>query len=121
MNIPAEDFRCIARILAAGAGIAYSGWYLGARAPLIQSTAISSGVADNPSSGIPNTTQFPIAAGSLTEEYKMPTMYNYSFGIQTLLPYETQLDVSYVGNSAFGQVNDVGSARYFQFDAKLLW
>jgi hypothetical protein len=26
-------------------------------------------------------------------------MYNYSFGIQALLPYKTQLDVSYVGNS----------------------
>ncbi len=80
-------------------GIAYSGWYLGARAPLIQTTAISNGLADNPSSGITNTTQFPIGANSLPEEYKMPAVYNYSFGIQTLLPYKTQLDVSYVGNT----------------------
>jgi len=80
-------------------GIAYSGWYLGARPPLTQVTSISNGIADNPSSGIPNTTQFPIDAGSLPTDYKMPTMYNYSFGIQTLLPYKTQLDISYVGNS----------------------
>jgi hypothetical protein len=80
-------------------GVAYSGWYLGAREPLISSTAITNGAADNPASGIPNTTQFPISAGALPAEYKIPTMYNYSFGIQTLLPYKTQLDVSYVGNS----------------------
>lgn len=79
-------------------GIAYSGWYLGARQPLVQSTSISNGTADNPASGIPNTTQFPIDAGSLPAEYKMPTMYNYSFGIQTVLPYKTQLDISFVGN-----------------------
>lgn len=80
-------------------GITYSGWYLGARAPLIDQTAISNGMADNPASGIPNTTQFPIGANTLPEEYKIPTMYNYSFGIQTLVPYKTQLDISYVGNS----------------------
>lgn len=80
-------------------GIAYSGWYLGARPPLTGTTAISNGFADNPASGIPNTTRFPIDAGSLPTDYKTPTMYNYSFGIQALLPYKTQLDVSYVGNS----------------------
>jgi hypothetical protein len=26
-----------------------------------------------------------------------------------------------LGNSAFGQINDVGSPRYFQFGAKLIW
>jgi hypothetical protein len=80
-------------------GIAYSGWYLGARPPLTQVATITNGFADNPASGIPNTTQFPIDAGSLPEEYKIPVVYNYSFGIQTLLPYKTQLDLSYVGNS----------------------
>ncbi|MFN7939441.1 MAG: TonB-dependent receptor [Bryobacteraceae bacterium] len=80
-------------------GIAYSGWYLGAREPLVSNTSISNGVADNPASGIPNTTRFPISAGSLPYDYPMPTMYNYSFGIQTLLPYKTQLDMSYVGNT----------------------
>lgn len=80
-------------------GITYSGWYLGARAPLIDQTAISNGMADDPASGIPNTTQFPIGANTLPGEYKIPAMYNYSFGIQTLLPYKTQLDLSYVGNS----------------------
>ncbi len=79
-------------------GIAYSGWYLGAREPLVSSTAISNGAADNPASGIPNTTRFPISAGSLPTDYKIPTVYNYSFGIQTVLPYKTQLDISYVGN-----------------------
>jgi len=80
-------------------GIAYSGWYLGARAPLTLQSTITNGQADNPGSGIPNTTQFPIDAGALPTDYKIPTMYNYSFGIQALLPYKTQLDVSYVGNS----------------------
>ncbi len=80
-------------------GIAYSGWYLGARAPLIQSTSISNGFADNPASGVPSTTIYPIDAGALPSEYKIPTMYNYTLGIQTILPYATQLDVSYVGNT----------------------
>ncbi len=80
-------------------GIAYSGWYLGARAPLTLSSTVTNGNADNPGSGVANTTRFPIDAGALPSEYKMPTMYNYSFGIQTLLPYKTQLDISYVGNA----------------------
>ncbi|MBI5282724.1 MAG: TonB-dependent receptor [Candidatus Solibacter usitatus] len=80
-------------------GIANSGWYLGAREPLVSSTSISNGFADNPASGIPNTTRFPIGSSSLPYDYAMPTMYNYSVGIQTLLPFKTQLDVSYVGNS----------------------
>lgn len=80
-------------------GIAYSGWYLGARPPLTDVTTISNGRADNPASGIPNTTRFPIDAGALPSEYKIPTVYNYSFGIQTVLPYQTQLDLSYIGNT----------------------
>lgn len=80
-------------------GIAYSGWYLGARPPLTQNSTITNGNAENPASGIPNTTLFPIDAGALPADYKIPVVYNYSFGIQTLLPYKTQLDLSYVGNS----------------------
>lgn len=80
-------------------GIAYSGWYLGARAPLVQSATVTNGFADNPGSGIPNTTQFPIDAGSLPQDYKIPTVYSYSFGIQRQLPLKTVLDVSYVGNN----------------------
>lgn len=80
-------------------GIAYSGWYLGARPPLTSVSTITNGIADNPSSGIPNTTRFPIDAGALPTDYKIPTMYNFSFGLQTMLPYQTQLDVSYVGNT----------------------
>ena len=80
-------------------GAAYSGWYLGARAPLTQNATITNGAADNPASGVPNTVLFPIDAGSLPTEYKIPVVYNYSFGIQTVLPYKTQLDLSYVGNS----------------------
>ncbi len=79
-------------------GIAYSGWYLGARPPFTQNSTITNGFADNPASGIPNTTRFPIDAGALPVDYKTPVVYNYSFGIQTVLPYKTQLDVSYVGN-----------------------
>lgn len=80
-------------------GIAYSGWYLGARAPLTQNSTITNGSADNPASGVPLNVQFPIDAGSLPVDYKIPVVYNYSFGIQTVLPYKTQLDLSYVGNS----------------------
>jgi len=80
-------------------GIAYSGWYLGARAPLTLAATVTNGHADNPGSGIPNTTRFPIDAGALPGEYEIPTMYNYSFGIQTIAPWKTQLDISYVGNS----------------------
>ncbi|HUQ90806.1 MAG TPA: carboxypeptidase-like regulatory domain-containing protein [Bryobacteraceae bacterium] len=79
-------------------GIAYSGWYLGARPPLVESSTVTNGLADNPGSGIPNTTRFPIDAGSLPADYKIPTVYSYSFGIQHQLPFKTFLDVSYVGN-----------------------
>ncbi|MCE5308799.1 MAG: carboxypeptidase-like regulatory domain-containing protein [Acidobacteriales bacterium] len=81
-------------------GIAYSGWYLGgSRAPLVLSSTITNGTADNPSGGIPNTTRFPIDAGSLPVDYKIPTVYIYSLGIQRQLPFKTALDVSYVGNT----------------------
>jgi hypothetical protein len=80
-------------------GIAYSGWYLGARAPLVQTATVTNGGADNPGSGIPNTTRFPIDAGSLPFDYKMPTIYMYSLGIQREIVFKTVLDVSYVGNT----------------------
>jgi Carboxypeptidase regulatory-like domain len=80
-------------------GIAYSGWYLGgARAPLVQSTTVANGSADNPGSGIPNTTLTPINAGALPATYKIPTVYTYSIGIQRQLPLMTVVDLSYVGN-----------------------
>jgi hypothetical protein len=80
-------------------GIAYSGWYLGgARAPLVQSSTVTNGLADNPGSGVPNTTLFPINAGALPTDYKIPTVYSYSFDIQRQLPFQTVLDVGYVGN-----------------------
>lgn len=80
-------------------GITYSGWYLGARPPLVKSATITNGFADSPASGIPVTAQFPISPGALPEEYEIPTVYIYSFGIQHRLPYHTVVDVSYVGNS----------------------
>ena len=81
-------------------GIAYSGWYLGARPPLVQSATVTNGLADNPGSGIPNTTRFPIDANSLPEEYKIPTVYSYSIGIQQQILFKTVLDISFVGNTA---------------------
>lgn len=92
-------FRAGAGVFHGVTGIAYSGWYLGARAPLVLNAAISNGSADNPASGVPSTVQTPIDAGALPTDYKMPTMYNYSAGVQFLAPYNTQVDVSYVGNS----------------------
>lgn len=80
-------------------GITCSGWYLGARPPLVKSATITNGVAHNPGSGIPVTAQFPISPGTLPEECEIPTVYIYSFGIQHRLPFQTVLDVSYVGNS----------------------
>ncbi|MBI5086463.1 MAG: carboxypeptidase regulatory-like domain-containing protein [Acidobacteria bacterium] len=76
-----------------------SGWNLGARAPLTLSSTVLNASTDNPGAGIPYNPQTPIDAGSLPTDYKIPTVYNYSFGIQTLLPYKTALDVSYVGNA----------------------
>ena len=76
-----------------------SGWALGARAPLTLNSTVLNASTDNPGAGIPYNPQTPIDAGSLPTDYKIPTVYNYSFGIQTLLPYKTALDVSYVGNA----------------------
>lgn len=80
-------------------GIAYSGWYLGARPPLVQSATINNGFADNPGSGIPNNTRFPFDVGALPTDYKIPTVYSYSFGIQSAMPFKVVLDISYVGNT----------------------
>ncbi len=80
-------------------GIAYSGWYLGAKAPLVKSSTVTNGNADNPGSGVPNTTTFPIDASALPADYKIPTMYQYSFGVQSQLPFKMLLDLSYVGSS----------------------
>ncbi|MEK7409217.1 MAG: carboxypeptidase regulatory-like domain-containing protein [Acidobacteriota bacterium] len=80
-------------------GIAYSGWYLGARPPLTQASTITNGHADNPGSGIPIATRFPIDAGALPADYKIPTVYIYSLGVQHALPLQTVLDVSFVGNT----------------------
>lgn len=81
-------------------GIAYSGWYLGARAPLVQSITITNGNADNPGGGSQNTTRTPIDAGALPAEYKMPDVFNYSLAVQRQLPFSTLVDVSYVGSSS---------------------
>ncbi len=80
-------------------GIAYSAWYLGAKPPLVRSSTVTNGFADNPGSGVPNTTQFPISPTALPTDYKIPTVYQYSFGIQSQLPFSMLLDMSYVGNS----------------------
>jgi hypothetical protein len=42
-------------------------------------------------------TVFPIAAGGLSPEGKMPTVYNFNFSIQRELPGKVLLDVGYVG------------------------
>ncbi len=80
-------------------GIAYSAWYLGAKPPLVRSSTVTNGLADNPGSGVPNTTQFPISPSGLPADYKIPTVYQYSFGIQSQLPFKMLLDMSYVGNN----------------------
>ncbi len=79
--------------------IGNSAWNLGARAPLTLSSTVLLGTTDNPGAGIPYNPLTPIDAGALPVDYKIPTVYNYSFGVQTLLPYQTMLDVSYVGNA----------------------
>jgi len=80
-------------------GIAYSGWYLGARPPLVKSATVTNGHADNPGSGIPVTAQFPIAPGALPEQYEIPTVYIYSFGVQRQFPWQMLLEAGYVGNA----------------------
>ncbi|MDQ2950510.1 MAG: carboxypeptidase regulatory-like domain-containing protein, partial [Acidobacteriota bacterium] len=80
-------------------GIAYSGWYLGAKPPLIQSQTITNGFADNPGSGVPNTTRTPIDASALPTDYPIPSVKSYSLGIQHEFPFKTMLDISYVGNT----------------------
>lgn len=79
-------------------GIAYSGWYLGARAPIVQEVNVTNGNSANPGGGV-GAAQTVINADALPTDYKTPTMYNYSIGIQAQMPFKTQLDVSYVGNA----------------------
>lgn len=41
---------------------------------------------------------FPVGSSALQLKDKVPSVYKYSFGIQRELPWQTSLDVSYVGN-----------------------
>ena len=79
--------------------IVNTGYYLGSRAPLTQSSTVLIGTADNPGSGIPNNPLTPIDATALPTDPKIPTIYSYSFGVQAQLPFKTVLDTTYVGNT----------------------
>ncbi len=80
-------------------GIQNSGFQLGGNAPFVQQVSISNGYIDNPGGGTLSTTQTPLNIRALPEEYKLPTVIAYSFGIQREIPGRTLVDVSYVGNS----------------------
>lgn len=79
-------------------GIQNSGFMVGGNLPFVQQVSISNGQIDNPGGGTLFTVQTPVGIRAMPEEYKLPTVISYSFGVQRELPGRTLVDVSYVGN-----------------------
>ncbi len=70
-----------------------------ATAPLfVEQIAISGGSTDNLRSGVRNDLVFPQDFTSIADSSRPNEVYSYSFSIQTALPAQMKLDLSYVGN-----------------------
>ena len=67
--------------------------------PFVQQATIFTGNIDNPTGGIQ--AHFPPSLTSFDSNVKIPTIQNYSLGIQHKLGTDTLIDVAYVGSSAW--------------------
>ena len=73
--------------------------------PFIQEASLFSGNVENPAGGQQRI--FPSNVTSYEIDLKVPTVQNYSFGIQHKLLKDTLLDVAYVGSSGWNQYRAV--------------
>ncbi len=67
--------------------------------PFVRTVVLSNGRVDNPGSGTASTAP-PGGFEALDRNLKAPTVYQWSVGVQRMLPWKLTLDVNYVGNEA---------------------
>lgn len=69
---------------------------LGGNPPFQPQVSVSSGLADNPG-GSAGAAALPLGMTAIDLEFKHPTAYTYSAGVQRQLPWGFAVDVAYVG------------------------
>ncbi len=70
----------------------------GGNPPFVNTVTLYNGEFDNLASG--RSATFPVAVASFRPNIVAPATYNWSFGIQKKLPFQTLLDVNYVSTQA---------------------
>jgi hypothetical protein len=89
-------------VIRAGAGVFYERiqgnylYYQITNPPVLRESEIWNSTIS--SIGSTQLTNFPVNVGGVSGDGKVPTVYNYNFGIQQQLPQGFLLDVSYVGS-----------------------
>jgi hypothetical protein len=88
-------------VLRAGAGIFHNrvtvndSTLLGGNAPIQFMTGVTNGLADAPAGATQMT--FPLVVTMQDPEFKLPTSYQYNLTIQREFPFDTTVEVGYVG------------------------
>ena len=67
--------------------------------PFVRTVVLSNGSVDNPSGGVASTAPQG-GFEALARDFKAPTVYQWSIGVQRALPWKLVADVNYVGNEA---------------------
>ena len=89
-------------ILKASAGVFHNrvtvsdSMFLGGNPPFQPQVGVSNGLADNPG-GVGGAASLPLGMTAIDKEFKHPTAYMWSVGVQREIPLSFILDVAYVG------------------------
>jgi hypothetical protein len=75
--------------------------FAGGIPPLQQVASVSSGTADDPSSG--SNGSYPVLSGDIDQKSPQPEAYLWNLSVERQLPYGIMADVSYVGRRALHQ------------------
>ena len=70
--------------------------FLGGNPPFQPQVGVSNGLADNPG-GVGGAASLPLGMTAIDKEFKHPTAYMWSVGVQREIPLSFILDVAYVG------------------------
>ena len=108
-------------ILKASAGVFHNrvtvsdSMFLGGNPPFQPQVGVSNGLADNPG-GVGGAASLPLGHDGHRQEFKHPTAYMWSVGVQRQMPLSFILDVTYVGRRglylAARARHQPGAARY---------
>ncbi len=76
----------------------YDSVFLGGNPPWQPMVSVSNGIADNP--GGASTVAFPQFFMTIDPAYKIPRAYNWNISYQRNLPFETTIEIGYVGTTS---------------------